>query len=151
MLNFNKRYDVIALAALVLCLPAPSGASFISSGSTPQLHSISVVIDGGGVAITTGAVGVFPTAAFACTINRVDVSADQSGSITVDVWKAAGAIPNSGNKISASAPLTLSSAQLAQNGSISGWSTSVAIGDVFGFTVVTVATVTRVTGQIWCQ
>ncbi len=147
----SKRYGVTALVALALSFPAPSWASFISSGSTPQQHSISVVIDGGGVAITTGAVGVFPTAAFACTINRVDISADLSGSITVDVWKAAGAIPTSGNKISASAPLTLTNSQLSQNGSISGWGTAVAIGDVFGFTVVTVATVTRVTGQIWCQ
>jgi hypothetical protein len=122
------------------------GAVFVS-----QQHVITVSLDGGGVAIATGDVGIFPTVAFACTINRIDISADQSGSITVDVWKRAGAIPAGANKISASAPLTLSSAQLSQNGSISGWTTSVASGDVFGFTVVTAATVQKVTGQIWCQ
>jgi hypothetical protein len=131
------------------------GTRFVVQGvvtpATAQLHSVTVSLDGGGVAIVTGAVGIFPTAAYACTINRVDISADQSGSITIDVWKAAGAIPTSGNKISASAPLTLSSAQLSQNGSLTGWSTSVASGDVFGFTVVTAATVQKVTGQIWCQ
>jgi hypothetical protein len=129
----------------------PVNASNINNGSTPTLHSISVSLDGGGVAITTGDVGFFPTTAFACTINRVDISGSPSGSITIDVWKAAGAIPTGANKISASAPLTLSSSQLSQNGSISGWTTSVASGDVFGFTVVTAATVQKVTGQIWCQ
>jgi hypothetical protein len=117
----------------------------------PQLHSIGFVIDGGGAVIATGALKDFPTAAFACTINRIDISADQSGSITVDVWKRAGAIPTSSNKISASAPLTLSSSQLSQNGSLTGWSTSVSSGDVFGFSVATATTVTHVVGQIWCS
>jgi hypothetical protein len=151
-----------------LTLPAasatsPVAAHIVSNGTdyfaelygggvvTAQLHSIGFTLDGGGSAIVTGDAKVYPTAAFACTISRIDISADQSGSITVDVWKAAGAIPTSGNKISASAPLTLSTAQLAQNGSLSGWTTSVASGDVFGFSVATVSTVTRVVGQIWCN
>jgi hypothetical protein len=138
---------------------APNGLSFNSatgafgalSAGAGQLHSISFVIDGGGSTILTGDAKVYPTADFACTINRWDISADQSGSITVDVWKRATAIPTSAQKISASAPLTLSTAQLAQNGSLTGWTTAVSVGDVFGFSVATVTTVTRVTGQIWCQ
>lgn len=114
-------------------------------------HVIAFGIDGGGSAITTGDLGVFPTAQFACTIYRTDVSADQSGSITVDIWKRAGAIPTSAQKISASAPVTLSAAQLNQNGSISGWTTGVSPGDIFGATVATSATVTKVTVQIWCK
>lgn len=116
-----------------------------------QPHSITFIIDGGGSVIATGDAKIYPTADFSCTINRIDISADKSGSATVDVWKAAGAIPTSGNKISASAPLTLSSAQLSQAGSLTGWSTSVSVGDVFGFNVATAATVTRIMGQIWCQ
>jgi hypothetical protein len=116
-----------------------------------QPHVISFSIDGGGSVIATGDAKIYPTADFSCTINRWDVSADQSGSITIDVWKAAGAIPTSGNKISASAPITLSTAQLAQNGSRTGWTSAVSVGDVFGFSVATVSTVTRVIGQVWCQ
>lgn len=123
----------------------------IPSASATQQHNITFVINGGGTAITTGALGSFPTAAYSCTINRTDISADQSGSITVDIWKKAGAIPASGDKISASAPVTLSSAQLNQNGSISGWTTTVTSGDVFGGTVASAATVQSVTVQIWCQ
>jgi hypothetical protein len=126
-----------------------SGVTFSAAA---QLHTITFAIEGAsGAAITTGDLKVFPTVAFACTINRIDVSADQSGSITVDIWKRAGAIPTSAQKISASAPATLASAQLSQAGSLSGWSTAVSSGDVFGGTIVTVATVTLVTIQIWCS
>lgn len=136
---------------------APTSAGFVGTNGSGQLvaatqqHSIDFLIDGGGSAISTGDLNVFPTAAFACTINRVDVSADQSGSITVDIWKRAGAIPTSAQKISASAPATLSSAQLSQNGSLTGWTTSVSSGDVFGATVASASTVTRVLIQLRCQ
>lgn len=129
-----------------------TGSSLVTSGTGRiGLHAIEFTIGNGTDVISTGDAGVYPTAAFACTIIRTDISGKQSGSITVDVWKAAGAIPTSGNKISASAPITLSSSQLNQNGSISGWTTSVSSGDVFGFSVATVGTVTQVVGQIWCQ
>jgi hypothetical protein len=115
-------------------------------------HVISFVIDGAGSAITTGALKDYPTAEYACTINKATISADQSGSITVDVWKAAGAIPTSSNKISASAPVTLSTSQLNQASAVSTWSPlTVSVGDVFGFSVASAATVTHVVGQLWCQ
>jgi hypothetical protein len=123
----------------------------IPAGSATQQHVITFSIDGGGSAITTGDLAVFPVAAFACTINRVDVSADQSGSITVDIWNRSAAIPTAANKISASAPATLSSAQLSLNGSLTGWTTSVSSGSVFGATVATASTVQKVTVQIWCS
>lgn len=134
------------------CVKIDVNGNLVDNGTTcAQLHSVSFVIDGGGSVIALGDAKVYPTADFTCTINRWDISADQSGSITVDVWKVAGAIPVAGNKISASAPLTLSTAQLAQNGSLSGWTLGISVGDVFGFSVASATTVTRVTGQLWCQ
>lgn len=114
-------------------------------------HVITAVIDGGGVPIVTGALKDFPTADFSCTINTAMVAADTSGSITVDVWKANAAIPSSANKISASAPVTLSSAQLNQSSALTGWTTSVSTNDVFGFNVASASTVTHVVIQLWCQ
>lgn len=113
-------------------------------------HVINFVIDGGGVVIAIGDTKVYPSVNYSCTINKVMITADQSGSITVDIWKANAAIPTSGNKISASAPVTLSTAQINQNSSIAGWTTSVSTNDVFGFSVATATTVTRVVGEIWC-
>lgn len=123
----------------------------VSTCNTLPVHSVTFVIDGGGSAIATGACKLFLPVRAAGTINKVELTADQSGSITVDIWKAAGAIPTSGNKISASAPATLSSAQINQTSSLTGWTTSVSVDDVFGCTVASVTTVTRVTVQIWYQ
>lgn len=138
---------IFALAASLMAQYTPPSGG----GGGSQQHQINISIDGGGSTISTGALGQFQTVAFACTITRIDIAADQSGSITIDVWKKAGAIPGSGDKISASAPITLSSAQLNQNGSISGWTTSVSSGDVFGGTITTAVTVTKATATIWCQ
>jgi hypothetical protein len=114
-------------------------------------HGYEFTIDGAGSVITTGDIKLYGTATTAGTIDRIDISADQSCSVTIDIWKRAGAIPTVANKISASAPLTLSSAQLAQNGSISGWTTAVAVGDVFDANVASVTGCTRVTGKVHYQ
>jgi hypothetical protein len=70
--------------------------------------------------------------------------ADQAGSIIVDVWKANAAVPTVANTITASALPTLSSAQSAFSGAITGWTTSVSALDVFAFYVNSAATVTKV-------
>jgi len=121
------------------------------SAATTVKHNVSFVIDGGGSAITTGACNLFIPVRDAGTIQKVELTADQSGSITVDIWKKAAAIPGSGDKISASAPATLSSAQINQTSSLTGWTTSVSANDVFGCTVATVSTVQRVLVQVWYQ
>lgn len=129
-------------------------SGYASGGGTPaepQLHVITLAATNNGSVLATGALSVFGTADFVCTINRVDISADQSGSVTVDIWKQNAAIPSSGNKISASAPVTLSSTQLSQSGSLTGWTTDVSVNDVFGGTIASVATITSFTIQIWCQ
>jgi hypothetical protein len=122
-----------------------------SDAGAAQLHSITFAINGGGSTITTGDVHEYITVDFNCTINRVDISGNPSGSMTVDIWKVNAAIPTGTNKISASAPATLSSSQLAQSGSLSGWSTSVAANDVFDANVATASSVTSATVQLWCQ
>jgi len=123
----------------------------ILPSANSQPHQIGFVIDGGGVAITAGDIGSYQPVDFACTIKRVDVTADRSGSIAVDVWKAAATIPTSGSKISATAPVTLASAQIALAGSLTGWTTAVSVGDVFGFSVASATAVQRVVGNLWCQ
>jgi hypothetical protein len=107
-----------------------------------------VGLDGDGSAIATGAVGKFVRIPFAMTIESYTITADVSGSIVIDVWKAAGAIPTNGNSITASAPPTLSGAQYVHSTTLTGWTTSVAAGDVIGFEVDSASTVTKVTLHI---
>jgi len=121
----------------------------VQTGFSGKILLASFGIDGGGSVISTGGLGVFPIAGSACTITRVDSSGSPSGSATMDIWKAAGAIPTGSDKISGSSPATLSSSQLGLNSSLSGWTTSVSIGDVWGASVATATTVTSMNVFIW--
>lgn len=119
--------------------------------SNSRIAAITCVIDGGGSAITTG-VKVDIVVPYACTINNATTLVDQSGSIVIDIFKCtyaqfdAGAThPVSGDKITASAPPTVSSATKAQDTTLTGWTTSISAGDVLRFNVNSITTVTRAT------
>jgi hypothetical protein len=88
---------------------------------------------------------------FAGTITAGRLFADQSGSIVVDIFKTTYSAfdppthPASGDKITASAPLTISTAKKSQDSTLTGWTTAFSIGDVLGFNVNSITTLTRVT------
>lgn len=120
----------------------------VSGSSTAD---ISFLIDGGGSAIATGMKGYIEVP-FACTIQRATLLADQSGSIVVDIFKctysqfdAGSTHPVSGDKITASAPPTISSATKAQDSTLTGWTKTINAGDILAFNVNSITTVTRVT------
>ena len=122
-------------------------------------HNIAFVIEGaGGAAIVPGA-STWAKPPGGCTIYGWSLVADQSGSISIDLdahanatQATAPAVPNTTtDKISASAPLVLSSAQSAANTTLSGWTTSRTIWDCFLVNVTSATTVTKVTGQVFCQ
>lgn len=108
--------------------------------------SIQFVIDGGGAAITTGVKGYIEVP-FACTIEQVTLLADQTGSITVDIWKDtyANYPPVDADSITASAVPAISSSDKDQDSTLTGWTTSITAGDILGFNVDSAATVERVT------
>lgn len=114
--------------------------------TTLKTATITYIIDGAGVAITTGQKGHLEIP-FACTIQRVTMLADQVGSIVVDIWKTAyiGFPPTDGNSITASAPPTISAAQKSQDSTLSFWLTSICSGAILAFNVDSCATITRVT------
>ncbi len=112
-----------------------------------KLASISFVIDGGGSTITTGSKG-FVVVPYACTINNNTLLADQSGSIVLDIKKSTYSGFPSTTTIVASAAPTLSSAQKSQDTTLTGWTTSIAAGDVLEWSVTSATTVTRVTNNL---
>jgi hypothetical protein len=103
-------------------------------------------IDGGGSAITTGVKGdlVVP---YKCTITAVQLLADQSGSIVVDIWKDiyANFPPVLADSITASAPPTISSATKSEDTTLTGWTLTLNAGDILRFNVNSVTTIQRVT------
>ena len=104
-----------------------------------------LTIDGGGVVITTGVKFDFEVP-FACNLIGWTLLADVSGSIVIDVWKDSYANfpPTVADSISTSKP-TLSSAQKAQDNTITDWSEALAAGDILRFNVDSVATIKRAT------
>lgn len=108
--------------------------------------TINFIIDGGGATITTGVKGdvVIP---FACQIVEATLLADQSGSIVVDIYKDSYANfpPVVGDKITSSAPPTITTATKSTDSTLTGWTKSLTLGDVLRFNVNSVTTIRRVT------
>lgn len=128
------------------------GQGLTQGGRNPQvtdnvmLDTIAFTIDNGASVITTGVWGDLPVD-FACTIQSVTVVADAVGSIVVDIWKDTygNFPPVVADSICASAKPTLSSANKSQDGTLTGWVTSIAAGDILRFNVDSAATVKMVT------
>lgn len=112
-----------------------------------QLKPIVFVIDGGGATITTGIKGDVEIPFAWTDISSVRLFADQSGSIVVNLWKDtyANFPPDVSDKITASAPPTISSATKAQDTTLTGWTKTGSAGDVIRFNVDSVTTIQRVT------
>ncbi len=129
----------------------PSARFSLAAGAldlTNAMRDVTVpfVIDGGGAVITTGLKG-FVEIPFAGTIVSVRLLADQSGSIVVDLWKDtyANYPPTVADTITAAAKPTITAATKSQDTTLTGWTTSVTVGDILGFNVDSATTVQRVT------
>lgn len=120
--------------------------AFSTPSTAARTGVIELIIDGGGVAITTG-VKAYLEIPFVCTIQAVTLLADVSGSIVVDIWKDtyANYPPVVGDSITAAAKPTISAATKSQDTTLTGWTTSIAAGDTLGFNVDSATTVTKVT------
>jgi len=89
------------------------------------------------IGIDTGVVGTGakkPTLVrcpFAGVIRSWTLVADVATTATLDVWKLAGAVPTNANTITAAAKPSLAAASVNSSSTLTGWTTAVAVGDVF--------------------
>lgn len=115
-----------------------------------QVANLEFVIDGGGSVLTTGVKG-YLRVDFAGTLTQSTLLADQSGSVVVNIYKTDYATfdppthPAVADKITASAPPTISAAKKAVDATLTGWTTSFSAGDIFAFNIDSVTTIQRVT------
>jgi hypothetical protein len=124
-------------------LPFANGGTGITNN--PNVLGLELVIDGGGLAITTGIKGYLEVP-FACTVNTWTLLADQSGSITVDVYSDTYAnYGTNTSMVGAGTKPAIASATKAQSAPSSWTTTSIAAGNIIGFNVTAATTVTRVT------
>ena len=115
--------------------------------------AINFIIDGGGNIITALEEKGHVEVPFDCTISRVTMLANTSGSIQVDIWKDTYASfpPTDGDSITASAVPAISSDTDSQDSTLTGWTTSVSAGDVLAYYVDSVEGIHRVTVSAKCD
>lgn len=127
---------------------ASSSATVFLSVLAADISGVALgyAIDGGGAVIATGVAGTGVQAPFACTIDSVTLLADVSGSIVIDIWKDtyANYPPTVADSICASAKPTLSSAIKSEDTTLTGWTKTIAAGDVLYFNVDSCSTITKV-------
>lgn len=131
--------------------PGPAGPPGAAGSltSAQKTRQIGITIDGAGAVLTTGLKG-FKSFPVAGTITAVRLLADQSGSIVIDVWKDtyANYPPTVADTITASAKPTISTADKSEDVTLTGWTTSISAGDIFGFNIDSVTSITRVTLEL---
>lgn len=136
-----------ALSGPGIALVNADGSISLATGSDLPAHTstgvvvgASFIIDGGGVTITTGVKGDLQIP-FAGTITQWTILPDQSGSISIGVWKDtyANYPPVVGDLLFTA---TLGATTKSQSGAISH---AVTAGDILRFNVASVTTVERVT------
>jgi hypothetical protein len=134
-------------AALTLTGDVTSSGSMVTAlKANLKSGTLGITIDGAGSAITTGVKGYLEIP-FDYTITQATLTADQSGSIVVDVWKDtyANYPPTDADSITASAPPTITTALKSQDSTLTGWTLTGSKGDVLGFNVDSATTITRAT------
>lgn len=129
----------------------PNSASYSISSSyastasyTREVKTFGITIDGGGSTITTGVKGDI-TIPFSCMIDSWYLTADQAGSIVIDVWRdtLANFPPTVEDTITGTEKPTLSGVAFNSDVSLTSFTRSIVANDVLRFNVDSVATVTR--------
>lgn len=124
-----------------------NGLQQIGGGSS---SAIEFIIGDGVNPVGTGIQGYIEVP-FSCEITVGTLLADQTGSVVVDIYKcsyidfAPGTHPVPADSITASAPLTISSAVKSQDSTLTGWTKTINAGEILAFAVNSAATITRVT------
>ena len=114
------------------------------SGAAATLYDeIVSTFDNGSIVLPVGDTKTYYEVRGAGTILEWALTGNPSGSLVMDVWKVNGAIPTVANTIVAAAPPTLVTQALNNSAVLTGWTTAIVIGDVFGFAVTSVTTVTK--------
>lgn len=142
----TSRWRVLAGTA-----PAENTVTGAKLAANTKLSAIPFFIDGGGSEIADGTLFRYQVP-LAGTITGWTAIADASGSISAELrrttysnYDAGGTHPASGDKISASAPIAISSATKATDSTLTGWTTAIAAGDILEVYVNSCTTIA------WCN
>jgi hypothetical protein len=108
-----------------------------------DVDEIKVNLDNGGSVITTGEGTSFYTASEYGKIIGWHITGYPSGSIVLDIWKRAGAIPTNADSITGTEKPTLSSQQINSDTNLTTWTDKrIRPGDVLGIEIESVSSLT---------
>jgi len=141
----NDDAEIVAVETELGTVPKGDFSDVKTRLAAGLIRDLTFIIDGGGSAITTGQKGHLEIP-FKCEILQATLLADVSGSIVVNIWKDtyANFPPAVGDKITADAPPTITTAVKSQDATLTGWTKAIAAGDILAFNVDSATTVTRV-------
>lgn len=132
-------------------LLAENNLSDVASAATSRTNlgvangQITVSFDGGGSAIAENS-QIELIVERACTILEWSMVGDQSGSVTVDIWRDIfPTIPDNADSITGGNEPALSLGQTATDATLSGWTTALNAGDLLIFNAESITSVTRAT------
>lgn len=121
---------------------APEWAAGGAGAGNPV--TVGVTVDGGGSVITTGIKG-YTQIAVSGTITSWTLLASPAGDVEFDVYMDAFGASLPTTSIVAAAPPVLTADNTGTDSTLTGWTTAVTAGDLFGFEVISAATIQRVT------
>lgn len=108
----------------------------------PTNGTFGISIDGAGNPITPG-FKQYIIIPYNCIINEWYIIGDTAGSCVIDIWKHT-SIPTVANTITGTEKPTLSSQQTNNDTSLTTWTTTVNSGDIIGFNIDSVTTLTKI-------
>jgi hypothetical protein len=151
-INGSSSYVV---AAGQYCSVVSDGANYqvgqCSGTYTAPVRGIGYVFDGGGNPLTVGKTGYY-TVPYSCVVNSWNMTVD-TGTATVDVWKVGTgtSLPTGANSITGTATPAISSGSAIHSTNLTGWTTTVAPNDIFGFNIKAVSGATLISLVLACQ
>ncbi len=93
-----------------------------------------ITVDGAGEPVTTGLKG-YVQLPFDLEVEAWSLVSKEAGDIQFDIWAVAAAKPVDADSITGGNEPALSASDLAEAGSVSGWTTTLAAGDWIGFNI----------------
>lgn len=113
----------------------------------PRERTLIVIFDGLGSELPVGDDWPPVPVHCDCLITRWRLASKEIGDLVIDIWKSdfAGYPATVANTITAGSLPTLSGAQIAEDTTLSGWTTQVSAGDIFRFNVDSLSGITKAT------
>lgn len=121
-----------------------------SAPAAPSLvYHVGITIDGSGLVLTTGIKG-YRTVPVSGLITKVRIIAKEVGNIQFDIWRDtfANYPPTDADSITAGNEPAIVGANKFEDSTLTGWSLIVTAGEILGFNIDSVTTITRATLEL---